>query len=113
MQLAYFAFVAHTFDLVCLHRVCLHTSDYVSFSETELSNAVFAVPASEVKHSCESDCELCYDSPEIIKATLLSFLLFVLWKVCFSTVRCLTASFYWSCVPLGLSVFLFFESLLI
>lgn len=113
MQLAYFAFVAHTFDLVCLHCVCLHTNDRVSPSGTELSNADFAASASEVKHSCESDCELCYDSPELVKTTLLSFLLFVLWKVCFSTVRRLTASFYWSCVPLGLSVFLFFESLLI
>ena len=114
MQLAYFAFVAHTFDLGCLHRACLHTRACAPSCETGLLNAGFVASPTDDGHSCESDCKLCYDSPTLVKTAPLGlFLFFVLWKVRFSSVWRLLISFRGSCVPLGMTVFLFFESLLI
>ncbi len=120
MQLAYFAFVAHSIDLGCLHCPCAHMRSGVTFSTAGLSNSTaglsnadFVAFSSGVKHSCESNCELCYNSPELVKVALLSFFLFVLWRVRVLIVGRLTIPFYRVCVPLGLTVFLFYSSLLI
>jgi len=111
--LAYFAFMAHTFDFGCLHRVCLHTRAAVASCESEPRFGDYAASSTDVEHFCESDCELRYDSPDLVKLASLIFSWFVIWIVVFSDVRLWFVAFRGFRVPLGRNVFLLYESLLI
>jgi len=111
--LAFLAFVAHTFDCGRLHCVCLHEHGGVPVCELEFAEDGFTPSDEEFEHCCGTDCELLFDSPELVESVFLFFFLSALGKVEFSNVRRLLGFLRAFYVPLGRNVFLFFESLLI